>query len=60
MDADTPNRSATAPTFSASPIFLERGAFFLWAVFGAWEFVEDLDKVVSTGPSLGGIDLFAF
>jgi hypothetical protein len=30
MEADTPKRSATAPTFSASPTFLaERAAFFL-------------------------------
>jgi hypothetical protein len=28
MDADTPRRSATAPTFSASPVFFaEREAF---------------------------------
>jgi len=28
MDADTPNRSATAPTFSASPTFRAERVFF--------------------------------
>src|ERR1700722_6830599 len=42
MDADTPKRCATAPTFSASPTFL------------GCDLVEGLDKDVSTWPSIPG------
>jgi hypothetical protein len=45
MEADTPKRSATAPTFSASPTFrAERAAFFLRSVGWECEFEEALDN----------------
>src|SRR3984885_4377480 len=52
MEADTPKRWATAPTFSASPIFLaERGVFFLRSILDGRELEDALDKGVSTWPS---------
>src|SRR5580704_12889403 len=54
MEADTPKRCATAPTFSASPTFLvERVAFFLRAGVLLCELEEALDKGVSTWPWMG-------
>src|SRR5208337_4088150 len=51
MEADTPNRSATAPTFSASPTFLpERAAFFLRSRALECELEEGLDKDLSRWP----------
>src|ERR1700689_4696060 len=48
MEADTPKRWATAPTFSASPIFLaECEAFFLASVFADRELIGALDKDIS-------------
>jgi hypothetical protein len=45
MEADTPKRSATAPTFSASPTFLgERAAFVLRSVVLGCELEEALDN----------------
>ena len=54
MDADTPKRSATAPTFSASPTFLlARAGAFLRSGLGVEELLEALDKAISTWPPLG-------
>jgi hypothetical protein len=56
MDAETPKRSATAPTFSASPTFLaERPNFFVPSGALEYELEEGLDKDVSMRPSLGGM-----
>src|ERR1700719_5404531 len=59
MEADTPKRWATAPTFSASPIFLaERGVFFLRPILDGRELEDALDKGVSTWPPAGVIICF--
>jgi hypothetical protein len=55
MDADTPKRCATAPTFSASPTFLvERVAFLLRAGVLLCELEEVFDKDDSTWPVMAG------
>src|SRR5580698_5137914 len=59
MEADTPKRWATAPTFSASPIFFaECVTFFLASVFGDRELRGALDKDISTQLSLVGLICF--
>jgi len=53
MEADTPKRWATAPTFRASPVFLaECVAFFLLSILGDRELLEILDKVICEYTSI--------
>ena len=59
MEADTPRRSATAPTFSASPTFLAGRGDFLRAVTLESEFDEDgLDKDIPTWPRRRSLFVF--
>jgi hypothetical protein len=53
MEADTPKRWATAPTFNASPVFLaECVAVFLLSVLGDRELLEVLDKILCEYTSI--------
>jgi hypothetical protein len=59
IEADTPRRCATAPTFSASPTFLGERGDFLRALTLVFELMEEgLDKDISTWSLLWMITCF--